>query len=135
MIVLVVIILGIGFIIFVLRMNRYSKRPEYLKGKKIDKYTDLITQKEVYIATSKDPHTKQFIHEAYYAENGDVCTQALYRQAYGIVYFGEGNLRMVPRSAVEKYLRAVREGKSPTIDLGKTQNANKSKKKPNPPKI
>jgi hypothetical protein len=64
-IVLVVIILGIGFIIFVLRMNRYSKRPEYLRGKKIDKYTDLITQKEVYIATSKDPHTKQFIHEAY----------------------------------------------------------------------
>jgi hypothetical protein len=126
-IVLVVVILGIGFIIFILRMNRYSKRPEYLKGKKVDKYTDLITQKEVYIATSKDPVTKQFIHEAYYTENGDVCKQALYRQAYGIVYFGEGRLRMVPRSVAEKYLRAVREGKSPVLDLGKIQKTNERK--------
>ncbi len=134
MIIAAIVILSIIFIIFILIRNMRSKLPDYLKGKKITRCTDLITEREVYIATHRNQQTKQFVHEAFYRDDGSVCKQVLYRQPYGIMYFGEGRLRLVPKQTAFRFLEAVREGKNPVIDSYQREGATEEDGKDSPEK-
>ena len=125
MIIAAIVILAIIFIMFMLRRNRRSKLPDYLKGKRIQKCRDLITEREVYITTHRDAETRKFIHQAYFCDDGSVCEQALYQQPYGILYFGEGNLRMVPRRVARECLDAIARGQKPIIAFHRVDGESK----------
>jgi hypothetical protein len=112
-----VAILVIVFILLLLRRNRRSKLPEYLKGKKVEKTLDLITEREVYIATHRDLETRDFIHKAYFCDDGTECEHVLYQQAYGIMYCGGGNLRLVPKKVAREFLEAIAQGRKPIIEF------------------
>lgn len=122
MILAVIAILSVVFVFILLRKNRQSRLPEYLRGKKVDRYDDLITDRKIYIASHRDPRTRKYIHEAYYAEDGSTCKKALYRMLYGFVYYEEGELKMVPQDMGYAFLRAVREGKDPGFEFHNTAN-------------
>jgi hypothetical protein len=134
MIIAAIVILSIIFIVFILIRNRRSKLPDYLKGKKTASCTDLITEREVYIATHRDQQTKQFIHEAFYRDDGSVCRQLIYRQPYGIMYFDEGNLRLVPKRIAIQLLDSIREGKNPNIDFYRREGKTEKDAKDSPEK-
>ncbi len=117
MIIAVIVVVALVFLIVILRRNRASKRPAYLQGKKFDRYTDLITNRDVYIACARDPQTKKLINKAYFVEDGGTCERVLYRQAYGFLYFSEGVIRAIPKRIALQFLQAVSEGKNPDIDF------------------
>jgi hypothetical protein len=71
----------------------------------------------MYIAAYGDLQMRKFIYETYYRDDGSVCKQVLYRQPYGVMYFGEGDLRLVPKRVAVQFLDAIQEGKSPVIEL------------------
>ncbi|GEM_PF-2709500 len=117
MIIIAVVVLAaaVYFAIYIHRRKRQEKLPEYLRGKKFDRYEDLITSREVYVASFKDPEKRAFVHEAFFAEDGRTCTRALIRNVYGFMYYGDGILRMVPKSISLKFLQALKEGKNPSF--------------------
>jgi hypothetical protein len=117
MIIAAVAILAIAFILLLLRRNRRSKLPDYLKGKKVEKILDLITEREVYIATYRDHETREFVHQAYFCDDGNECEHVLYQQAYGIMYCGGGNLRLVPKRVAREFLEAISQGRKPVIEF------------------
>jgi hypothetical protein len=117
MIFAVVAILAIVSIVLLLRGNWKSKLPDYLKGKKVQKARDLITERDVYVATHRDRETGKFVHTAYYCDDGSECEHVLYQQPYGIMYCGQGNLRVVPRKAAQEFLEAVAQGRNPDTDF------------------
>jgi hypothetical protein len=121
MIIAAAAILAIVFILLLLRSNRRSKLPAYLKGKKVEKIRDLITEREVYIATYRDQETRKFIHQAYYCDDGTECEHVLYQQAYGIMYCGEGNLRLVPKRVAREFLEAIAQGRKPVIEFNRLE--------------
>jgi len=118
-IIVAIIAVALVFIVVVLRRNRASKRPAYLKGKKVDRYTDLITNRDVYIACERDQQTRKFINKAYFVEDGSICEKVLYRQAYGFLYFSEGVIHAIPKRIALQYLQAVSEGKNPDINFNR----------------
>lgn len=118
MVVAAVVVLSVLFIAWILVRNKRSKLPGYLQGKKVGRYEDLITDRPIYIATYKDPGTRKFVHQAYYAEDGSPCPVAICRLYYGFMYVGEGMLRMVPKKLVLDYLQAVQEGRTPEFRFG-----------------
>ena len=120
-----IVILAIIFILFMLRRNRRSKLPDYLKGKRIQKCKDLITEREVYITSHRDAETREFIYQAYFCDDGTACEQALYQQAYGVMYFGEGNLRVIPRKVAREFLDAIARGQKPVIGFRRSEGKNK----------
>jgi hypothetical protein len=134
MILATIVCLSIIFVVFILIRNKRSKFPESLKGMKITRCDDLITEREVYIATHRDPQTSKFIHEAYYRDDGSVCKQVLYRQPYGIMYFGEGSLRLVPKRVALQFLDAIQEGKSPVIEFQNVEGNTEDDTKDSPEK-
>jgi hypothetical protein len=112
-----IVIIALVIIIIMLRRNKASKRPEFLRGKKVDRYTDLITNRDVYIACTRDPQKKKYVNEAYFVEDGAVCEQALYRQVYGFLYFSEGVIRVIPKRIALQFLQALSEGRNPDINF------------------
>jgi len=117
LIIAAIVVVALALTIIMFRTNRASKRPEYLRGKKADRYTDLITNRDVYIACTRDPKTKKLINEAYFVEDGATCERALYRQIYGFLYFSEGVIRVIPKRIALQYLQAATEGKNPDINF------------------
>jgi len=116
-VVAVILVVAVVVVIIMLRRNRASKRPEHLRGKKVDRYTDLITNRDVYIACTRDMQTRKFINEAYFVEDDATCERALYRQAYGFLYFSEGVIRAIPKRIALQFLQAASQGRNPDIDF------------------
>ena len=117
MVIAVITVIALAVLIIMLRRNRASKRPEYLRGKKVDRYTDLITDRDVYIACTRDPETRKYVNEAYFVDDGSTCERALYRQVYGFLYFSEGVIRVIPKRIALQFLQALSEGRNPDINF------------------
>jgi hypothetical protein len=117
MIIAAVAILVLIFIVLLLRKNWRSKLPDYLKGKKVQKTRDLITKRDVYIATYRDGDTGEFVHNAYYCDDGTECEHVLYQQPYGIMYCGGGSLRVVPKHVAREFMDTVAQGRKPDIEF------------------
>ena len=95
-ILLIVVLILIFFIVLVIRKD-HSQLPHNLKGKRVRKYIDLLTESYVYIAVKRERESKQYINEAFYADDGSTCEQALYKRAYGYVYFEKGEVKIVSK--------------------------------------
>jgi hypothetical protein len=96
-ILLIVVLIIIFFIVLVIRRD-HSQLPYNLKGKRVRKYIDLLTERDVYIAVKREKASKRYINEAFYVDDGSTCEQALYKKAYGYVYFEKGEVKIVSKS-------------------------------------
>jgi len=128
MVPIIIAAIVIGFIIIMVRRNKVSTTPEYLRGKHLSKYIDEITGRSVWIASYKNEYGTDFVVEAFYADDDSVCEKALFRQAYGFMLYEDGKLSVVRRSyaldILDKFVRNREEKKRL-----KQQNISKNSKK------
>lgn len=115
MVPIIIAIIVAGFIIIMVRRNKVSNTPEYLRGKHLSKYIDEITGRSVWIASYKNAYGTGFVVEAFYADDDSVCEKALFRQAYGFMLYEDGKLSVVRRSyaldLLDKFVRKREEKK------------------------
>jgi len=111
MIVILVVILAAIIAIILIRMNKISKLPDYLRGKKVDQYNDLMTDRSIYIAAFRNPGTGKYTNEAYYVDDNSNCIRALIKQPYGFMYYENGELKIVPKSFALNLLDRIRDAK------------------------
>lgn len=112
MLILAAVMLAAASIIILLVKNKRSKLPEYLKGSHADRYTDLMTERPVYIAAKKNPETGKCVNEAYYADDGSKCVQALTRQDYGFLYYENGEVKIMHKKLAYELLERIRNVKT-----------------------
>ena len=115
MVPIIIVAIVVGIIIIMVRRNKISTTPEYLRGKHLSKYIDEITGRSVWIASYKDAYGSGFVIEAFYADDDSVCEKALFRQAYGFMLYEDGKLSVIRRSyaldILDKFVRKREEKK------------------------
>jgi hypothetical protein len=71
-----------------------------------------MTERDVYIAMNKEPESKQYVNEAFYVDDGSRCERALYKHAFGYVYFEKGASRNVPERVALDLLKHIQNVKT-----------------------
>ncbi len=112
MVVAVIIIISLILAIIFLRRYRLSKLPEFLRGKSVSKYKDIITERDVYIASSKEKVTKKYITQAYFVDDHTICRRAIFKQPYGYMLYEDGKLSVVPKGYVISLLERIKKEKA-----------------------
>jgi len=115
MVPIIVAVLVIGFIFIMVKRNKVSITPEYLRGKHVSKHIDEITGRSIYLSSYKDAYGNGYVVEAFYADDNSACLKALVRQAYGFMLYEDGKLSVVRRSyamdLIDKFVRKREENK------------------------
>lgn len=128
MIPIIIAVIAVGFIIIMVRRNKISTTPEYLRGKHLSKYIDEITGRSVWIASYKDTYGTGFVIEAFYADDDSVCEKAIFRQVYGFMLYEDGKLSVIRKShaldILDKFVRE-REEKKKLKNNGISENKEK----------
>jgi len=112
MIILIIVILGGLFALLLVIKNRRSSLLEHLRGGRVRKYTDLVTNRDFYNVSKRDRINKTFMNEAYNEDDATPCVRPLCRQTYGFLHYENGALRVVPKSYALNLLERIRNVKT-----------------------
>ncbi len=112
MIIAVIVILGFIILIILLKRYRLARLPEFLRDKNVTRYKDIITDRDVYVASYKDKESKKYITMAYFADDETVCKMAIFKEPYGFMMYENGKLSVVPKGYVIGLLERLGKIKS-----------------------